>query len=77
MLAFLLLLAALGSNVTTSPCGLENLGYLAIGFLYAMIIMALIASLFLLWLVLFHLYSEYCKGKPFITDYDKVKAPLQ
>ena len=75
MLAFLLLLAALGSNVTTSPCGLENLGYLGIGFLYALIIMAIIASLFLLWLVLYHIYSSYCKGKPFITDYNQVKPP--
>ena len=73
MLAFLLLLAALGSNVTTAPCGLENLGYLAIGFLYALIIMALIASIYLLWFTLFFIYSEYCKGRPCITDFNQVK----
>ena len=73
MLAFLLLLAAMGSNVSTAPCGQENLGYLAIGLLYAMLIAALIASLYLLWLTLLSLYSNYCKGRPMVVPFEQKK----
>lgn len=56
MLAFLLLLAAIGSNASGAPCGQEDLGYLGIGFLIALIIAALIACGYLFWITFFDLY---------------------
>jgi hypothetical protein len=36
-----------------------------------MILIALIASIYLLWITLYNLYSSYCKGKAFIVGTDK------
>ena len=66
LLAFLFLLAALGSTVSTSPCGQEGLGYLGIGFLYALVVLSLIASLYLVWFTLFNMYSHFWKDRPII-----------
>lgn len=67
LIAFLLLLAAIGSTITAAPCDLENLGYLGIGFLFALLLAALIASLYLLYLTLDSLYQTYFKSKRLIV----------
>lgn len=76
MLAFLLLLAGLGSNISGAPCGQENLGYLGIGFLYGLLILGLIATGYLLWITIFHIYDKFFKGQPLIVDMDQ-KVPVE
>lgn len=59
MIAFLLLLAGIGSNVSSAPCNEENMGYLGIGFLYLLILASLVACGALAWLTGFELYQHY------------------
>ncbi len=71
MLAFLLLLAAIGSNMSGAPCGQENLGYLGIGFIFALILASLVACAYLAWITIYSLYDYFCKSGPFIVNIDK------
>jgi hypothetical protein len=59
MIAFLLLLAGIGSNVSSAPCDQEGIGYLGIGFLYLMILASLVACGAFIWLTGFELYQNY------------------
>ena len=74
MLAFLFLIAAIGSNVSSTPCGQENLGYLGIGLIYAMILLSLLACGYLLWNTMRNIYTYYFKNKDFIVNLDQQKV---
>lgn len=67
MIAFLLLLAGVGSNVSTASCDQENLGFLGIGFLYAMMIAALILSGYLIWKTGSFIYDHHIGNGKFFT----------
>ena len=68
LIAFLLILAGISSNISPAPCGQENLGFLGIGFLYTILFLALIASGYLLWLTLYSLYRNYFEGKKLVIN---------
>lgn len=76
LLAFLFLLAGIGSNASAAPCDQESLGYLGIGFLYALILAALMVCCLLLWFTLYGLYSNYFKDKHFVVSLADAKEEL-
>lgn len=76
LLAFLFLLAGIGSNASAAPCDQESLGYLGIGFLYALLLAALMVCCLLLWFTIFALYNNYFKNKPFVVSLADAKEEL-
>ncbi len=76
LLAFLFLMAGIGSNASTSPCDQENLGYLGIGFLYALILLAAIASIWILWFTVYQIYNNYFKERRFIESTNDKKETI-
>lgn len=73
LIAFLLLLAAMGSTRSVAACDLENLGYLGIGFLYMLIVLSLIMCLYLLWQTCLNLYFGFFKSKRMFVNLEDNK----
>lgn len=77
LLAFLFLLASLASNSSSAPCDHETIGYLGIGLLYALILLALLASLLIFWFTIFGIYNNYFKNKKFIVNLEDKKSDIE